>query len=66
MVVAVMSDENSEPVDKRIECRDCAETFVLTVVDQAFFKERGLAEPKRCRDCRKFRRREREQQEASS
>ncbi len=38
--------------DKTLKCKDCGNDFVLTVKEQQFFVGKGLAEPKRCRDCR--------------
>jgi hypothetical protein len=42
--------------DKKIVCRDCGKTFVFTVRDQEFYKEKGFTnEPVRCKDCRNAR-----------
>jgi len=41
--------------DKEIECADCHRTFRLTADEQKFFQERGLSEPKRCKECREAR-----------
>ncbi|MDD3048415.1 MAG: zinc-ribbon domain-containing protein [Bacilli bacterium] len=39
--------------DKTMTCVDCGETFVFTVSEQEFYKEKGFAnEPKRCKTCR--------------
>ena len=43
-------------VDKEIACKDCGKTFVFTVEEQEFYKERHLSEPKRCKECAKARR----------
>ena len=46
--------------DKEILCADCGRTFLLTASEQQFFQERGMNEPKRCKDCRQARKAERE------
>ncbi len=39
--------------DKNIVCKDCGKTFVFTVREQEFYKEKGLEhDPVRCRECR--------------
>lgn len=40
-----------------IECVDCGKTFDLSVEEQEWYKEKGFALPKRCKECRKERRR---------
>jgi hypothetical protein len=51
--------------DKVLPCVQCKKDFLFEAGEQAFYKERGLQEPKRCPDCRKqnrggrFRRRRR-------
>lgn len=42
--------------DKEIKCKECGETFVLTVDDQKWYKNKGFTEPKRCKSCRALRR----------
>ena len=42
-------------MDKKIKCQDCGEEFTFTERDQAFYQEKGFAEPKRCHFCRKAR-----------
>lgn len=37
---------------KTITCRDCEAEFLFGKNEQAFYTEKGLAEPTRCRDCR--------------
>ncbi len=45
--------------DMTIRCNECAENFIWTAKEQAFFKERGLHnKPTRCIDCRKQRRKQ--------
>lgn len=43
-------------MDKVITCRECGETFTLTVEDQEWYKSKGFTEPKRCKSCRRLRR----------
>lgn len=40
-----------------VECIDCGRTFDLTKEEQGWYKEKGFALPKRCKECRKERRR---------
>jgi hypothetical protein len=46
--------------DKQILCADCGQPFLLTTGEQEFYQERGMSEPKRCKDCRQARKAERE------
>jgi hypothetical protein len=39
-------------VDKYIVCIDCGGGFLFEAGEQFFFQSKGLAEPKRCRECR--------------
>lgn len=48
-----MSDDK---VDKLLVCCECDQQFMWTVGEQAFYAERQLAAPKRCRACRAARR----------
>jgi len=42
--------------DQEIACSECGDTFVFTVAEQNFYREKGLASPpKRCRACRQAR-----------
>jgi hypothetical protein len=43
--------------DRLLGCQECRGEFVFEAGEQAFFKERGLSEPKRCPSCRKRNRR---------
>lgn len=45
--------------DQQITCRDCGTTFTFTEGEQAFYTERVLAAPQRCKDCRVKRKNER-------
>jgi len=38
--------------DKKIVCKDCGTEFIFTVGEQEFYAQKGLTEPKRCKDCR--------------
>ena len=38
--------------DKEIVCKACHNPFVFTDGEQAFYEEKGLHEPKRCKGCR--------------
>jgi len=42
--------------DEQITCKICGDSFVFTTGEQVFYKDRGLAEPRRCKDCRRQRR----------
>lgn len=47
----------SDYTDKTIQCVDCGVTFTWSAPEQAFYASKGFnTEPKRCPDCRKFRR----------
>lgn len=45
-----------EDTDREITCEDCGKTFIFSVGEQQFYKERHLREPKRCKECAKKRR----------
>lgn len=46
--------------DKNLTCKDCGKEFVFTEGEQEFYKEKGFEnEPQRCGDCRRERKRER-------
>jgi hypothetical protein len=42
--------------DKTINCCDCHNDFTFTEGEQVYYKDRNLAEPKRCPNCRLKRR----------
>jgi CxxC-x17-CxxC domain-containing protein len=47
-------DTLAEFTDLPIGCIDCGETFIFTVGEQTFFRDKGLLNPpKRCKDCKK-------------
>lgn len=42
--------------DKEIVCKDCGKTFLFTIGEQDFYKQKGFEhEPVRCAECRKKR-----------
>jgi CxxC-x17-CxxC domain-containing protein len=46
--------------DKSIQCADCGVTFTFSAEDQEFFQSKGYTnEPKRCPECRRSRKAER-------
>jgi hypothetical protein len=47
--------------DQQLTCRDCGAPFAFSEGEQAFYAERGLAAPQRCKDCRNKRKNERMQ-----
>ncbi|MEE8413388.1 MAG: CxxC-x17-CxxC domain-containing protein [Dehalococcoidales bacterium] len=47
--------------DKSIQCSDCGTAFTFSVEDQEFFQSKGYTnEPKRCPECRRARKAERD------
>lgn len=42
--------------DREITCGDCGQPFLFSASEQTFFAEKGFADPKRCRNCRRARR----------
>lgn len=52
--------KSEEMKDIVIECQDCHKEFIFSVRDQLFYQEQGFDhQPKRCRDCRDRRKKER-------
>jgi DNA replicative helicase MCM subunit Mcm2 (Cdc46/Mcm family) len=45
----------SEKQDKVIICSECQTEFLWTVGEQEFYENHNFVEPKRCRECRKAR-----------
>jgi len=43
--------------EKTLTCADCGQDFIFTEGEQRYFWSKGLAEPKRCKQCRVLRRR---------
>jgi hypothetical protein len=52
-----MNERNSIPnfVSRTLLCLECGRKFEFSVGEQQFFWSKGLAEPKRCKPCRQFR-----------
>lgn len=46
--------------DRNLTCNDCGGTFVFSEKDQEFFASKGFQEPKRCPDCRRARKGQRD------
>jgi len=46
-------------VDKKMKCEVCEGDYIFTKGEQAFYLQKAFAEPKRCTDCRKGRKKER-------
>lgn len=42
--------------DIQLKCVDCTNTFIYSAGEQKYYKDRGLAIPKRCHKCRIVRR----------
>ncbi|HEY5588426.1 MAG TPA: zinc-ribbon domain-containing protein [Candidatus Paceibacterota bacterium] len=49
--------------DKILICQDCGEEFVFTISEQEFFESKMFQNPKRCPDCRRARKQEKESRE---
>jgi hypothetical protein len=41
--------------DKTLTCADCSQAFTFSAGEQQFYQERGMSEPKRCKECRQAR-----------
>ncbi len=46
--------------ERKIECVECNRPFPFTARDQAFYKDKGFTDPKRCKTCRQIRKEQRE------
>lgn len=42
-------------MDQHIVCSDCGSSFLFSAAEATVFEDRGLASPKRCKDCRRAR-----------
>ena len=51
--------KQKELVPLTIQCADCRQEFTFSVGEQEFFAEKGFGPPKRCRDCRAVRQKQR-------
>lgn len=38
---------------KKIICKECRNKFIFTAGEQEFYEQKGLNEPKKCKECRK-------------
>ena len=47
--------------DRSMVCVECGETFAFSADDQRYHLEKGYTEPKRCPNCRRNRRAQRDQ-----
>jgi len=45
--------------DRKLACEGCGNDFVFSVGEQKFFLQKAFAEPRRCPDCRKGRKKDR-------
>ena len=45
--------------DKTIRCSDCGQSFTFSQGEQEFFQQKGMTEPKRCKECRAAKKAER-------
>lgn len=54
--------EGQSPMVRRV-CMDCKKEFYIYLSEKNFFEDKNLALPKRCKDCRK--RKQKEKQEAA-
>lgn len=50
-----MDKYNTDLKPKAITCIDCNKKFIFSIGEQCFYLSKGLAEPKRCSDCRQKR-----------
>lgn len=44
--------DKTEFKDKTLICVDCEQEFTFTAGEQKFYWAKGLAKPRRCRECR--------------
>lgn len=45
--------------DKQITCADCGQSFTFSAGEQDFYQQKGMSEPKRCKECRAAKKAER-------
>lgn len=45
--------------DKIITCSDCGNTFTFSQGEQEFYEQKGMSEPKRCKECRQAKKEQR-------
>ena len=51
-------EATADLTDKQLTCKICGYSFAFAGGEQAFYKDRGLAEPRRCPACRRVKREE--------
>jgi Probable zinc-ribbon domain len=56
---AVRFGDEDKMEDKLIHCADCGQPFTFSAGEQEFYTQRGMTEPKRCKECRAARKAER-------
>lgn len=49
-------EEIGDLKDKEITCKICGSSFTFSIGEQTFYHDRGLADPKRCPECRQQKR----------
>lgn len=47
--------------DKKLVCQDCEKEFEFSEREQEFYTQKGFEEPKRCPECRKARKQQKNQ-----
>jgi hypothetical protein len=47
--------------DQVLQCNDCPEQFVFTQGEQAFYAQNNFTPPKRCKECRAIRKKQKEE-----
>jgi len=47
------SGSNGSAGDVTLQCIQCRKDFIFEAGEQAFYREKGFSEPKRCPTCRK-------------
>lgn len=46
--------------DRTLTCADCGQEFVFSASEQQFYTDRGFSDPRRCPDCRRARKAQRQ------
>jgi CxxC-x17-CxxC domain-containing protein len=46
--------------DRTLTCADCGQEFVFSASEQQFYADRGFSDPRRCADCRRARKAQRQ------
>lgn len=53
-----MEPNDPQNTDAEIMCARCYQSFIWTAGEQQFYFDRGLAQPKYCKECREARKHE--------